>query len=156
MTGRLVERIESAVDAGAALLLAAAVSYALWTIVAAQSVAAAGGVGAFAACLAGLRRIPSAAPCDEDAPRCVTPVADLLAEADRSLAHAEDELVLEDILAALGPDSRVVRLFEPGNMPTPAQMKARIDRHLEGDGTAAPDASQALHDALADLRRSLN
>jgi hypothetical protein len=156
MTGRSVERIESAVDAGAALLLAAAVSYALWTIVAAQSVAAAGGVGAFAACLAGLRRIPSAAPCDEDAPRCVTPVADLLAEADRSLAHAEDELVLEDILAALGPDSRVVRLFEPGNMPTPAQMKARIDRHLEGDGTAAPDASQALHDALADLRRSLN
>jgi hypothetical protein len=156
MTGRSVEKIESAVDAGAALLLAAAVSYALWTIVAAQSVAAAGGVGAFAACLAGLRRIPSAAPCDEDAPRCVTPVADLLAEADRSLAHAEDELVLEDILAALGPDSRVVRLFEPGNMPTPAQMKARIDRHLEGDGTAAPDASQALHDALADLRRSLN
>jgi hypothetical protein len=156
MTGRSVDRIESAVDAGAALLLAAAVSYALWTIVAAQSVAAAGGVGAFAACLAGLRRIPSAAPCDEDAPRCVTPVADLLAEADRSLAHAEDELVLEDILAALGPDSRVVRLFEPGNMPTPAQMKARIDRHLEGDGTAAPDASQALHDALADLRRSLN
>ena len=156
MTGRSVEKIESAVDAGAALLLAAAVSYALWTIVAAQSVAAAGGVGAFAACLAGLRRIPSAAPCDEEAPRCVTPVADLLAEADRSLAHAEDELVLEDILAALGPDSRVVRLFEPGNMPTPAQMKARIDRHLEGDGTAAPDASQALHDALADLRRSLN
>ena len=156
MTGRSVEKIESAVDAGAALLLAAAVSYALWTIVAAQSVAAAGGVGAFAACLAGLRRIPSAAPCDEDAPRCVTPVADLLAEADRSLAHAEDELVLEDILAALGPDSRVVRLFEPGNMPTPAQMKARIDRHLERDGTAAPDASQALHDALADLRRSLN
>ncbi len=156
MTGRSVEKIESAVDAGAALLLAAAVSYALWTIVAAQSVAAAGGVGAFAACLAGLRRIPSAAPCDEDAPRCVTPVADLLAEADRSLAHAEDELVLEDILAALGPDSRVVRLFEPGNMPTPAQMKAPIDRHLEGDGTAAPDASQALHDALADLRRSLN
>ena len=156
MTGRSVERIESAVDAGAALLLAAAVSYALWTIVAAQSVAAAGGVGAFAACLAGLRWIPSAAPCDEDAPRCVTPVADLLAEADRSLAHAEDELVLEDILAALGPDSRVVRLFEPGNMPTPAQMKAPIDRHLEGDGTAAPDASQALHDALAALRRSLN
>lgn len=156
MTGRSVEKIELAVDAGAALLLAAAVSYALWTIVAAQSVAAAGGVGAFAACLAGLRRISSAAPCDEDAPRCVTPVADLLAEADRSLAHAEDELVLEDILAALGPNFRVVRLFEPGNMPTPAQMKARIDRHLEGDGTAAPDASQALHDALADLRRSLN
>jgi hypothetical protein len=156
MTGRLVERIESAMDAGAALLLAAAVTYALWTIAAAQSVAAAGGIGAFAICLAGLRRIPLARPCDEDAPRCVTPVADLLAEADRSLAHAEDELVLEDILAALGPDSRVVRLFEPGNMPTPAQIKARIDHHLEGDGTAAPDASQALHDALADLRRSLN
>jgi hypothetical protein len=156
MTGRSVDRIESAVDAGAALLLAAAVTYALWTIAAAQSVAAAGGVGSFALCIAGLRRVPSAKPCEEDAPRCVTPVADLLAEADRSLAHAEDELVLEDILAALGPDSRVVRLFEPGNMPTAAEMKARIDRHLEGDGPSAPDASQALHDALADLRRSLN
>jgi hypothetical protein len=42
-------------------------------------------------------------------------------------------------------------------MPTPGQLKARIDRHLEGGGPAeaSPDASQALYDALAELRRSL-
>jgi len=48
--------------------------------------------------------------------------------------------VLDDILAALNPDSRVVRLFERDAIPT----------------SPVPDASQALHDALAELRRSLN
>jgi hypothetical protein len=70
---------------------------------------------------------------------------------------AEDPLVLDDILDQLSPDSRVVRLFDPAAMPTPAQLKSRIDRHLDGaapDGQA-PDASQALHEALADLRRSI-
>jgi hypothetical protein len=68
-----------------------------------------------------------------------------------------DELVLDDILAELTPDSRVVRLFDPAAMPTPAQLHARIERHL-GDGNSAvapPDASQALYDALTELRRSL-
>jgi hypothetical protein len=70
---------------------------------------------------------------------------------------APDELVLEDILAELGPESRVVRLFDPAAMPTPGQLNARIERHLsEENGSAAPpDASQALYDALAELRRSL-
>jgi hypothetical protein len=70
---------------------------------------------------------------------------------------ASDELVLEDILAELGPGSRVVRLFDPAAMPTPSQLNARIERHL-GEGSASsapPDASQALYDALAELRRSL-
>jgi hypothetical protein len=70
---------------------------------------------------------------------------------------APDELVLEDILAELGPESRVVRLFDPSAMPTPGQVNARIKRHL-GQETAPnspPDASQALYDALAELRRSL-
>jgi hypothetical protein len=87
-----------------------------------------------------------------------------LTDADRfqpTKLHAPDELVLDDILAELGPDSRVVRLFDraamPTQMPTPGQLNARIERHL-GEGsspTATPDASQALYSALAELRRSL-
>jgi len=71
--------------------------------------------------------------------------------------EAPDELMLEDILAELGPESRVVRLFDPAAMPTPAQLNVRIERHLgeESAPTAPPDASQALYDALAELRRSL-
>ena len=70
---------------------------------------------------------------------------------------AEDALVLDDILDQLSPDSRVVQLFDPAAMPTPAQLKSRIDRHLDGAEPEwqAPDASQALHEALAELRRSI-
>jgi hypothetical protein len=78
----------------------------------------------------------------------------VLTEADR-LRPAE--LVLDDILAELGPDSRVVRLFDPAAMPTPGQLNARIERHLgePEPAAAASDASQALYDALTELRRSL-
>jgi hypothetical protein len=76
----------------------------------------------------------------------------------RSPADAE-ELLLDDVLAELKPDSRVVRLFNPADVPTAGELKARIDRHLgEGMNPAAPrqqDDSQALYDALANLRRSL-
>ena len=69
----------------------------------------------------------------------------------------EEPLVLDDILEQLSPDSRVVRLFDPAAMPTPAQLKSRIDRHLDGAApeVQAPDASQALHEALAELRRAI-
>lgn len=67
-----------------------------------------------------------------------------------------DELLLDDILAKLGPDSRVVRLFDPAAMLTAGQLKANIDRSLQRRRqAAAPDASQALHEALAELRQSL-
>ena len=153
MDGRTAERIESAVDAGAATLLAAAVAYALHALPITPTVVAGSVAAAFGLTLAGLRRVPPAVTLAQEL--TATPVADLLAEADRSLAHAEDELVLDDILAALNPDSRVVRLFERDPMPTAREMQARIDRQLDGPVTA-PDASQALHEALADLRRSLN
>ena len=60
-------------------------------------------------------------------------------------AQAVDELVLDDVLESAAPDARVIRLFDPG---------------LESEGaaranTAQPDASQALTEALAELRRSL-
>lgn len=82
---------------------------------------------------------------------------------------SEDEapLVLDDILAEIGPEARVVRLFDRRAMPapklTPGQLQSRIADHL-ADGAplsapfntpAAPDASQALSAALAELRRSL-
>jgi hypothetical protein len=80
----------------------------------------------------------------------------LLTERLEPDAPDDDELVLDDILAALGPQSRVVRLFDPAAMPTPGQLNQRIERHLVKDDTAAPaDASHALHEALAELRRSL-
>jgi hypothetical protein len=71
-------------------------------------------------------------------------------------AAEEEPLLLDDILAQLGPDSRVVRLFDPDAMPTPGQLKSRIERHLEPGGhPEIPDAGQALHDALDELRRSI-
>jgi hypothetical protein len=83
----------------------------------------------------------------------------LLTDADRLRAvgsHAADELVLDDVLGELGADSRVVRLFDRAAMPTPAQLDARIEQHPGGlSPPPPPDASQALYDALAELRRSL-
>jgi len=80
---------------------------------------------------------------------------------DRPLMEAEveavAELLLEDALPAPQPDSRVVQLFAPGRMPTAGQLRDRIDRHLaDGDsGSRQSDASDALSQALAELRRSL-
>lgn len=154
MGARTAERIESAADAGAAAVFAAAVGYALFGATR-QSTVALAGLPAFALCLAGLRRINPVRRAH--VPAAASAVTHLLAEADRSIAHAEDELVLDDILAALDPDSRVVRLFPRPPMPTPGQLKDRIDRHLEAAPAAGPesDGAQALHDALAELRRSL-
>jgi hypothetical protein len=158
MKRREAARIESAVDAGAAALFAAASAYALDTVLAGELTSAVGAAAAFGLCFVGLRRVDPFAAMSPKAE--ITPVTDLLAEADRSLAESppdDDALVLEDVLAALDADSRVVRLFDPDAMPTAGQLKSRIDRHLAaGSEVRAPDDSQALHDALAELRRSLN
>ena len=87
----------------------------------------------------------------------------VLTDADRVDGSAP--LDLDGILAEIGPDSRVVRLFDRKAMPatTPGQLQSRIADHL-ADGTspiappgahAPSDASQALSAALAELRRSL-
>ena len=79
----------------------------------------------------------------------------ILTDADR--LDSPVPLELDDILAEMEPDSRVVRLFDRKAMPTPGQLKSRIDSHLEqaAPSHTQPDASQALSDALAELRRSL-
>jgi hypothetical protein len=81
----------------------------------------------------------------------------LLTLADRLDPADDDPLVLDDILAEIGPDARVVRLFDRKAMPTPGQLKTRIDNHLGQESSPATpsDASQALSDALAELKRSL-
>ena len=76
------------------------------------------------------------------------------AEPKPAAGDEEEPLLLDDILAELGPDSRVVRLFDRDAMPTPAELKSRIDRHLGADG-GIPDAGQALNEALDELRRSI-
>jgi hypothetical protein len=70
---------------------------------------------------------------------------------------AEEPLDLEDVLAQINSDARVVRLFDPAAMPTPGELRDRIDDHLDDvpDAAQSADAAQALHDALAQLRRSL-
>ena len=82
----------------------------------------------------------------------------LLTAADRVDAAAP--LVLDDVLAEVGPGAQVIRLFDPAAMPAREQGFA----DLRGDGAplSAPsqtstssDASQALSAALAELRRSL-
>jgi hypothetical protein len=72
-------------------------------------------------------------------------------------AQFEDELILDDILAKLSTDSRVVRMFDPAAMPTAGELKSRIDRHLDDEASAAQsfDATRALHDALAELRHAI-
>lgn len=84
----------------------------------------------------------------------------LLTERADPLPHgtrAEDALLLDDVLASIGPESRVVRLFDPAAMPTAGELRERIDRHLHSASTrvAIPDASAELHEALAALRQSL-
>lgn len=83
----------------------------------------------------------------------------ILTDADRFQddgAELPEPLVLDDVLAAVGSDARVVRLFDRKAMPTPGQLSSSIDRHLDrGSGSGHPDAAQALSDALAELRRSL-
>lgn len=84
-------------------------------------------------------------------------VAPADADVAASAPERADELLLDDVLAELGPDSRVVRLFDPAAMPTPGEMRSRINRHLRSapNQPTQPDASEALNAALADLRRSL-
>jgi hypothetical protein len=163
--------IEKNVDRAASALFAAAGGYAAYVWLAPRS----GGPllaaeAAAVAALAFLLCIRSLSAIHPKARRLRVPVFDVrdieLGELPELLltdrheeptARLEEPLDLDDILVELDPESRVVRLFDPAAMPTPGQLNARIERHLVGDSSAAAsqDASQALHEALEQLRRSL-
>lgn len=84
-------------------------------------------------------------------------LTDAVAPAPVRQQPSEGELLLDDILESIGPDSRVVRLFQPRGSPTAGELQTRIERHLRC-GQASdlpPDATEALHEALAALRQSL-
>jgi hypothetical protein len=178
MRGGKRERIEKAVDLGAASVLAAAVGFSLLRLLpgaVAQPyiLAACSGIAVFLLSFRFLRGFGSNSPdfkvrafelpklrFDEPDELLLTEKVELLlTDADRLRPQrsAEEELVLNDILEKLGPQSRVVRLFDPAAMPTPAQLNDRIERHLRGGSRTAPpaDASEALYQALDELRRSL-
>ena len=172
MQARSVTLIERILDRAASALFAAASAYAAYAAIGRQSawtmaVAGAAAVAALAYWLC-VRTLEAVQP---QRPRLPVPVFDvrqidevepeelLLTDVhEQPCEPAEEPLVLDDILAELQPDSRVVRLFDRAAMPTPGEISARIDRHLAGEPSAGvvPDASQALHDALAELRRSLS
>jgi hypothetical protein len=180
MRGGKRERIEKAVDFGASAALAGAAGFSLHSLVRdafpqalLDIVACFSGVAAFLLSFRLLRRIGVESPdfeirafrppeltFDDGDELLLTEQVELqLTDADRLRPRrsTEEELVLNDILAKLGPQSRVVRLFDPAAMPTPGQLNDRIERHLRSDSgrAAPPDASDALYRALDELRRSL-
>jgi hypothetical protein len=78
--------------------------------------------------------------------------------------HDDGALLLDDPLVDPDPAARVVQLFAAPSVPTPGQLKERIDRHLTGAprrtpakmAPPQPDATDALYRALNELKRSLN
>ena len=80
------------------------------------------------------------------------PLSDF-APAEVRVEPEPEALLLEDILASMDQDSRVVRLLAPDQMPTAGQLQQRIDRHIGAERD--DDAADALHQALADIRNAL-
>jgi|KBSSwiStaDraftv2_1062776.scaffolds.fasta_scaffold993245_1 hypothetical protein len=168
MEARHIDRLETGVDYAAAAILSAAAAYAMLRLGWSPAVAA---IVAGAALLASSRILTSVSPGSPTFSLASFDTATLpetegldeliLTDGDRLDAGDQsehvDELVLDDVLAKLEDLSRVVRLFDASAMPSPGELKHRIDRHLDGASPSSPppDASQALHDALSELRRTL-
>jgi len=178
MGGRAVGRVERVVEYGASAVLGGAVANALWRgldnavppLQLAVGAAVAGVIawGVSMRVLGGLAvgeahfalpifDVKELEEFELDELLLTDRVNDELILTDDDRLEGTGPLVLDDILAEIGPDSRVVHLFGRKEMPTPGQLKSRIDDHLEqaAPSLAQPDASQALSDALAELRRSL-
>jgi len=162
MDARRIERIEQGADIAASAVFAAAAAYAALRF--GPMPAAAAGAAAFFVLLKGLQSVAPTAPAYEvetfepvALPQAVEPEPELLLT-DVYKEQQSDPgaaLELDDVLSAIENDSRVVRLFDPAAMPTPSELKTRIDRHIHDTPAQSVDASQALHEALAELRRSL-
>ena len=138
MGGDSAENIETAVDRLAAVIFAAAAAFAVWRLSPSATWALPGSaaVVAFLVVRAVLRRLHANRPqfrlpefelasfeAVELPELLLTELPELvLTDQDRVpfvKAHKGEELLLDDILAEMGPGSRVVRLFDPSAMPTP-------------------------------------
>ena len=173
MDARRIERIERGAELVGAVAFAAAVAYAALRF--GPLPAAVAGGASFLIIFRILAKSGAGAPTfvleyfsPQELPAPIEPEELLLTEVHEQAADPAGELllddvfagpdavlVLEDVLARLGENSRVIRLFDPAAMPTPGEMQTRIDRHLEDAPERNAEASKALHDALADLRKSL-
>lgn len=168
-TANIIEETANRLAAG---LLGAAVGYAGWAVGSGRTDDA--GMLAIWAAIAGLtyifalkklgdfgQRPAFSVPRFEPAALELAALEELvLTAADRLEPEAEvaaEPLVLDDVLARLDPDSRVVQLFDSKRMPTPGDLDTRIRRHLRARerNSAGPDASDALHQALSELRTQL-
>ena len=128
--------VEKAADIAAAAMFAAAVGFAAGTMGLGAVPTICAAVAASCAAFTVLRKV-SAGNRDYDLPE--------FEPAPVEIPKAADELVLDDVLESAGPDARVIRLFDPG---LESERAARAN-------SPQPDASQALTEALAELRRSL-
>ena len=126
--------VEQAVDVAAAALFAGAVAFAAGAaeLSAAPTILAAATASALIYTV--LRNLPVGEHCYELSAFELAP-----------LKLVDDELLLDDALDKVEPDGRVVRLFDPRQMP--GAVTPSSSNH--------PDASQALTKALDELRRSL-
>lgn len=145
---------ETLADWGAPAVLAMASAWSGWTV---MGIAAGLGAGLLAAALGALamRILGRSHPVEPEA--AFEPV---------SFDDAPcDELLLDDPLVEIEESSRVVRLFDRQEA-TPGELVARIEGYLgngrsktsvaaEEGSAAPPDASAALHAALANIRASL-
>lgn len=143
-------RVEAAIDAAAAAMLAGAIGFAAASFGAPLRpllIAA----GAFALTFAALRRVSARRPRLSLARFDIAPIGEHL-----FACAADDALLLDDALPPPDPDSRVVQLFDPAR--TPGEIYPGIDRYSRSTppASASPDASLALSEALRDLRRSLS
>jgi len=161
-----VAKVEKTVDRVAATLFAVACGYAVYTWfaghVAQPMLALESAAASVLALLISTRGLNSVQPQPRRLPvpifdvREVGPIEEpelLLTEFfhPEPATPSEDTLILDDILAKLSADSRVVRLFDPAAMPTAGELKSRIDRHLDEETSAAQtsDATQVRREALA-------
>ena len=148
---------EALVEWGASALLAAAIGWASATLGNSTLI----GIGTFAVLL------PMGVVAMKRVGREVETKLDLSEFVVEPLeAAAEDELLLDDPLAEIAPDSRVATMFVV-DQETPGAMVARIADYLgdrvprsrsspdAGEGEGRADAGAALHVALANIRASL-
>lgn len=136
------DRAELTVDVAAAAIFAAAVGFALWATALGVGTVAVATAATFLAAQSGLRRI---SPGERTFALPAFPLGPI--EPIEAQGEAAEELILEDELIEVGPHARVVRLFGSG------QSRHHPSNHSK---PAPPDASQALSEALAELRRSMH
>ena len=161
MDGAGDDRIGWLADGLAAAVLAAAVGTCLLLLGAPQA-------GVVASAISGLLALAMLRQVKPESRRFRLPAFALPERIDGVLELTEvaepEPLLLEDRLDAPPADSRVVQLFAARSMPTPGELRQRIEAHLASPERPAPggtvlelevDAAAALRQALGELRRSL-